>query len=1044
MMPRAGFVAALLFAAFWFAGCQVVFGDFEVEEVTGKAAGCSDKYRCNGFWLFCETKGGGDYRLIDTCASEVQCDSVEGRCTVCMPGEFRCSDTKLQVCNTEGTEWQLVQECATADECNLNSRSCRACNPGEMPQCRGPEQRELFECGADQHWASLGVCATSQLCDLSAQAIALDPAVPHQCLEPACPEPGAFRCEADGVSLSRCAADQTAWTPVDMCASPELCAATVADPMGADARGGKCLMPGCFPAGVVQCVDEVLQRCPMDLLAWVDEQTCVAPFQCNTNEQTCTGPCMLGELQCNGNILQRCTADQLWEDDATCVNASLCQVTEDPLTGVFSGGCVEPTCPMPGQVSCEGAVRRHCNTDQTVWDPIETCLSEALCNENDDRCDTPGCEPADALRCNPLNPSELQRCPPTLLSWESVTICAETEACNTDVNGPPCINQCPDPPRRCSDVAHETCSGVTGLPVWTGQATCQTADLCNCGLSVPNTCAGGMAIDGVCGLPVCGANLGSTRCDGSRLQTCAPGRNGWATAYQECGSAAMCVPGTPAQVFFDGGFCAACSVASERQCNGNSVRTCSADRRTWLSSTACPGTCINSGTNDYCAECTPGTTRCSNGDVQVCGANSLWGAVTDCGAFTCVDSGTADYCPVCVPGSARCQNNGDLQTCGSNQLWGPNTDCGSFPCIDSGTADYCAVCTAGATRCMGGDVQTCGSNQLWGTVSDCGTFMCIDNGTADYCAVCAPGDTRCMGGDVQTCGSNQLWGTVSDCGTFMCIDNGTADYCAVCTPGDTRCSSDNLQTCGSNSLWGAAADCGTLGCVDLAGNADYCAVCTPADTRCSGEDLQTCGTNELWGAAADCGALGCVDLAGNADYCAVCTPGDTRCSGEDLQTCGTNELWGAAADCGALGCVDLAGNADYCAVCTPADTRCSGEDLQMCGTNELWGTATDCGTFMCAGTQPNAYCPVCTPGATRCSGEDLQTCGTTGLWGAAADCGTPGCVDNTGEADYCAECTLGATLCSGADLLTCGADLLWDTMTCPAGCMVGPPDACIE
>jgi hypothetical protein len=1042
----------LLLIATWLAGCQLVLGDFEVEEVQGRTAQCSDNYRCNGPWLFCETKSGDDYRLIDTCASEVQCDSMAGRCTVCMPGEFRCAGARLESCNVDGTAWDLVRECPTADQCNLNSRSCRVCVPGEMPQCQGADQRELVECGPDSEWVSLGVCATPLLCQRSTEAIAADPMAPRQCVEPACPEPGAFRCEPDGVSLSRCAPDLTAWTPVDICASADLCTATLADPIGADARGGKCLTPGCFPAGAVQCVEERLERCPDSLVAWTEVVTCAPPYQCNTNAEACTGMCQPGDLQCSGPILQRCSDAQLWEDAETCVNTSLCQVAPDPNTGLFVGGCLPPRCEPAGSVRCIERIEEdqsvvgvleRCNTEQTDWVAEEACATPALCNATDERCEMPGCPVAGTLRCNPTNPSELQSCPDTLLNWDTVTVCAQTEACNTDPLGPPCINQCPNPPRRCSNVAYETCSGVTGVPLWTGQATCATADLCNCGLA--GTCAG-TAPDGFCGTPVCGANLGNTRCVGSHVETCQPGRNGWNTTA-ECGTAAMCIPGTAAQVYFDGSYCAVCSAPSERQCNGTTVRTCSADRRAWISTAQCPiGTCVNSGTMDYCAECAQGNSRCTSGDVQTCGTNSLWsgGTVTDCGAFACVQNGNTASCGVCNPGQTRCQN-GDVQTCAANSSWGAVTDCGAFMCLGTGDARYCGVCTPGDTRCVNGDVQTCGTNSLWGTVTDCGAFMCLGTGNARYCGECTPGQAACHPNGIRTCGTDSRWGAPTACGALGCIDDGTADYCAECTPGQRRCVSGSLETCGADSQWGAGTACGTFGCID-SGTADYCGECAPNSTECQTAGLRTCGADSRWDAPVACGSFGCFN-SGTSDYCGECTAGHARCTTDEtaVETCGSNLLWGAAMACGAAGCVN-SGNADFCAECTTGETRCSGGGLQTCS-NSSWGASMAC-AFGCANLAGNEdYCGECAAGDSRCTAGDTELCAaTTLLWTAGADCGAFDCYDPSPAAAYCGECTPEETACSSDEtsLRTCGTDGRWgpyvacETMACVAGACTTP------
>jgi len=1024
-------LASVLLAVGCLFSCQLVLGGFEVTDAPPESliGGCKEgSLHCNDAWLFCESVKNGEFVLVDTCPSAAQCDSTLGACAVCNANDVRCNGAKLEVCNEDRTAWALIRECPTVDECNVNSRTCKACTPGEMPQCTG---LELFECAEDQHWSSLGVCGTAELCQQSAIAIATDPVnTPRQCIEPACPTPGAYQCEADGLTLSRCAPDQTGWTPVDTCASEALCTLTLADPDAATARGSLCVPPVCVPADSYQCTGPVLERCRPDLTGWDQIDTCVDPYQCNTNQRACTGPCTPGDLQCSGAALEYCTDAQVWAHSEDCVNASLCAVAPNPDTGLFEGGCVDPVCDTPGEFQCNGAVLQRCYPDQTAWEDIESCRSSALCNAIDARCDPIGCEPAGGLQCNPENPSELRRCPEDLVMWESVTVCASTEACNTDPNGPSCVSQCPDPPVQCNGAVNELCSGITGQPVWTGQATCRTPELCQCGID--GTCNGVLAADGVCHDPVCGGTLGSTRCTGTNLETCQAGRNGWSVT-QNCGSASMCLPGTYVNPFYDNGYCAVCSVGSERQCDGTTLRTCTSDRRAWMSSTTCtigPG-CINSGTMDYCADCAATDVRCVSGSTQVCGTDFHWGATTPC-AVACVGSGNNSYCADCAASHTRCVGS-DLQSCGSDQRWGTTTPC-SLGCIDSGTADYCAVCNTGEARCVTGGRQVCGSDRRWGATMTC-SLGCVDSGTADYCAVCNTGEAQCVTGGRQVCGSDRRWGATMTC-SLGCVDSGTADYCAVCTPGETQCTSGGVQTCGADQRWGATMTC-SLGCVD-SGTADYCAVCDPGDARCVTGGRQVCGSDELWGATMTC-SLGCVD-SGTDDYCAECAVGTSECSGAGRRVCGTDELWGATMSC-SLGCVD-SGTDDYCAECDAGTSECSGAGRRVCGTDELWGATMSC-ALGCVDSGIDDYCAECVVGNAECYGGGRRVCGTDELWGGTMTCSL-GCVDS-GTDDYCAACTPGEVECQSGGLATCGDDSLWGApASCTYGCLDETPDRCAE
>jgi hypothetical protein len=867
---RAVVLCALL-ALVCLLGCQSLLGDFEIGDADSGADSCEGSFRCSESWLYCENESDGSWTQIDSCGTADQCDSSLGRCTVCETGDHRCNGAKLETCKADRTGWTVVQTCATADECNLNSRTCRACTPGEAAMCAGPAQTELRQCGDDLAWHTRDTCATKELCAAAVEASA-NPGWDGKCAAPGCPAAGAYVCE--GQNLLRCPPSLTGYVLVDTCATEELCAATAADPQLADAVGGKCVMPVCSPAGAYRCASgEVLEQCLEDQLGWGLVERCVFPFQCNTNEQACAGPCKPGDRQCNGATLELCGQGQLWEEELVCASGPLCEVAQDSITGEWTGSCREPACPEPGGYRCTEGVLELCSADQTEWRVEETCASSALCNSTDGRCEPPRCEPGE-LRCSAENPSELLRCRDDLTDWESAAICSPTQSCNTDPAGPPCLDQCPDPPLRCNDSARESCSGVTGMPVWSTVTTCRSRELCQC--AIDGTCLNGtVPTENRCGAPVCGELLGGSRCVGSRLQLCLPGRDGF-NAGVECGTG-MCVPGQPATPgpYFDGGYCAVCSVGSERSCSGSTLRTCSADRRNWATTTACGALgCRDSGTNDYCAECTDGEKRCT-------GSGSSMG----------------------------------LQTC-SQGRWGTSVACAApGRCQDSASNDYCAECIDGEKRCTGTGnnmgLQTC-SQGRWGTSVACGApGRCEDSGTEDYCAHCTPNERQCVTGGIQTCSAQRRWGATVACAAGLgCMDSGTADYCIECSAAERRCSDDSLQSCAAG-LWGTPSVC-ALGCFDATGNADYCSECSGSDTRCSSGGLQTC-QNERWGAAVVCPA-GCVTATG-ADYCAECTPGETACEGlQTLRTCGTNSRW-TEESCTLLCIAASAGEAAYCAGC---------------------------------------------------------------------------------------------------------------------------------
>lgn len=68
-----------------------------------------------------------------SCASERHCalGKASGRCAECLPGQFRCMETDLQVCSDDGSSFQLSERCSSASLCNEVAGSCgMGCRPG--------------------------------------------------------------------------------------------------------------------------------------------------------------------------------------------------------------------------------------------------------------------------------------------------------------------------------------------------------------------------------------------------------------------------------------------------------------------------------------------------------------------------------------------------------------------------------------------------------------------------------------------------------------------------------------------------------------------------------------------------------------------------------------------------------------------------------------------------------------------------------------------------------------------------------------------------
>jgi hypothetical protein len=83
---------------------------------------------------------------------------------------------------------------------------------------------------------------------------------------------------------------------------------------------------GCVP-GKHRCVGEKLEACDPAHGGWTQVNVCQSAAHCNGMMKQClVDPCVLGEYQCDGPVLQRCSANG-WSDVRTCPSAAACDAT---------------------------------------------------------------------------------------------------------------------------------------------------------------------------------------------------------------------------------------------------------------------------------------------------------------------------------------------------------------------------------------------------------------------------------------------------------------------------------------------------------------------------------------------------------------------------------------------------------------------------------------------------------------------------------------------------------------------------------------------
>jgi hypothetical protein len=430
-------------------GCQVVLGDFAVDDAKPVAAVLGD---------------------------------------VCEPDAVRCTGERLETCSPDRQAWDLRELCASADQCDPGAAACRACTPGEWA-C---SDSTLESCDATQHWQVQATCSSPELCSVKADRTA------GSCGQLVC-DPGAHRC--DGNRLLRCTSGGEKLTLVERCASAELCDAASADAQATQAGRGGCLPPACG-LGTFACDGATLERCRDDQTDWQPLATCADAASCNPLAGNCSS-CTPGDQVCSGADLLRCGAAG-FELVATCGAPELCDsgagrcqppechaigavrcVTIKDLTSLEECGpdgrwtareacetsalcsasaarCLAPACQL-GATRCLGAVHQVCSEDLTRWVADQTCVSGQTC--------TPaGCEPAGCVegdyRCNLAS---LERC--VAGAWVAQNRCATAALCNVGTrqcDEPLCGDELGD--FECKNQILRQCT--PGREAWTEFLTC--------------------------------------------------------------------------------------------------------------------------------------------------------------------------------------------------------------------------------------------------------------------------------------------------------------------------------------------------------------------------------------------------------------------------------------------------------------------------------------------------------------------------------------------------------------------------------------------
>jgi hypothetical protein len=229
-------------------------------------------------------------------------------------------------------------------------------------------------------------------------------------------EPGRTRCAES--SLQRCNDAGDGWTPVNQCASAELC----------DALNAVCRPPLCG-AGEHRCAtDGTLQVCREDRRDFDVVSQCTSDAYCIATpgrERCLEVPCRAGRERCNGPQIERCREDRSGYDvvGAPCASAALCVEGEGD-----AARCTPQTC-VPDTFACNGSSLTRCSDDANRYLVVENCGSPERCNAAQKRCVDPGATMCvvGEQRCMG---NVLQRCNTSAAGFEPVDVCATAAQCD--------------------------------------------------------------------------------------------------------------------------------------------------------------------------------------------------------------------------------------------------------------------------------------------------------------------------------------------------------------------------------------------------------------------------------------------------------------------------------------------------------------------------------------------------------------------------------------------------------------------------------------
>ncbi len=730
-------------------------------------------------------------------------------------------------------------------------------------------------------------------------------------------------------------------------------------------------------SGQVQCVGNLLQRCRSADNTWDNAAICASETLCDETQDKCLAPqCAAGEWRCLDADLQICNGTRDgWLTLTTCATAGHCSAR--------SGMCTQEPC-EPGDLQCNSVLLQSCKDDRSGWNDLDTCASAALCNEDDGVCDEVACGLGE-FRCKG---AQLQTCTDTLDGWTTIESCHSAALCDEEAGKCGSVGCTEAGAFRCGeDGALERCSDdLTG---WTAVDVCKSVAHCD-------------AVNGACMEEPC--TPGEYQCNGARLEVCNTDRTGW-DPVDTCETDALC------QLTLGEGSttCEPPRCAPEEfDCDDAQPLICNAGRTAFrengdvcLTAELCnnqEGTCSMPA-------CNPGDTRCTGAQPEICNAGRTGyvpnGDACASAALCNPSSGTCGDAP-CVKDQVRCNpdNPTELQRCKADLSdWDP--------CATCATPDLCSASLTTTTSCDESSCvePTCDLTDRWcggtgnRTLYQCPESRinsqavaldeCVTNGLCELAH--SQGATTCP---APTCNLTDRW-----CG-------GTGNKTLYQCP-ESRINSQAvaLDECVTNGLCELAHSQGATTCP--------APTCDLTDRWCGGtgnKTLYQCPESRINSQAVvvdTCETEGLCEQAHSEDTPScpdpVCAVGEKQCSGSQLQVCNSARTgWTNLQKCASstLCTSSLTPSSQMtCDVCVDGSFACDEAQPQVCNDPStgpaVWVDSGDECDDQALCDAATGTC-LCSLGDTRCNPdtENFEECQSTG-WTETDVC-SAGCDDDTG------------------------------------------------